>query len=105
VTKPRLIRNNAWDNVALVESMTCPKCQSEMHAQSRAGVTFAQCTKCDGIFLDRTDRFELIEQENDWHTTRAPGTAPLPRITPDMAAPPKPPNERPSRSFIDALFG
>jgi Zn-finger nucleic acid-binding protein len=105
VTKPRLDRATAWDNVALVESMTCPKCQSEMQAQSRAGVTFAQCTKCDGIFLDRSDRFELIEQENDWHTQRAPGTAPLPRITPDMAAPPKPMPERPSRSFIDAMFG
>lgn len=85
--------------------MTCPKCQSEMQEQSRAGVTFAQCTKCDGIFLDRSERFELIEQENDWHTKTAPGTAPLPRITPDMAAPPVPAPERHSRSFIDALFG
>jgi len=88
-----------------VESMTCPKCQSEMQEQSRAGVTFAQCTKCDGIFLDRSDRFELIEQENDWHTKQAPGTAPLPRITPDMAAPPTPNPQRHSRSFLDALFG
>lgn len=85
--------------------MTCPKCQSEMQEQSRAGVTFAQCTKCNGIFLDRSDRFELIEQENDWHTSRGPGTAPLPRITPDMAAPPVPAPERHTRSFIDALFG
>jgi uncharacterized protein len=85
--------------------MTCPKCQSVMQEQTRAGVTFAQCSKCDGIFLDRSDRFELIEQENDWHTSRGPGTAPLPRISPDMAAPPTPYPEPPSRSFIDALFG
>ncbi len=70
-----------------------------------AGVTVPQCTQCEGIFLDRVDRGVLAELENDWHTSRGPHTRPLPRITPDMEAPPPVTPARQARSFIDALFG
>ena len=76
-----------------------------MVEQQRTGVTIAQCTRCGGIFLDRADRGDLAEQENDWHSSRGPGTRPLPRITPDMEAPPATAPVRQARSFLDALFG
>ena len=85
--------------------MTCPKCQSSMSERQRAGVSFAQCDSCEGIFLDRADRGDLVELENDWHTSRGQHTQPLPRITPDMSAPPVTTPTRTSRSFLDALFG
>jgi hypothetical protein len=76
-----------------------------MAEQHRAGVSIQQCSSCDSVFLDRADLGDLIEQENDWHTSKGPRTQPLPRITPGMAAPPMAPPGKKSRSFIDALFG
>ncbi|MGH3496443.1 MAG: zf-TFIIB domain-containing protein [Nocardioidaceae bacterium] len=84
--------------------MTCPKCANEMQQQVRGGVTIAQCTSCEGLFLDRVDLGELVEQENDWHAGRGHRTQPLPRITPDMAAPPASSWSPPARSYIDVLF-
>jgi uncharacterized protein len=86
--------------------MTCPKCGGEMVEQRRAGVSLHQCGSCESLFLDRADLGDFVEQENDWHTSKGPRTAPLPRITPGMTPPPVQPSPgKQSRSFIDALFG
>ncbi len=70
----------------------------------RGEVSVAQCGSCGGIFLDAAERGVLAEQENDWHTSRGPQTQPLPRITPDMEAPPAGSPPRRARSFVDGLF-
>lgn len=69
----------------------------------RAGVSVAQCSSCEGIFLRRVDRGRLTEQENDWHLSSGPTTQPIPRIRAGMAAPTI--ETRQSRSFLDELFG
>jgi uncharacterized protein len=88
-----------------MDKMTCPNCQGEMTVHDRGGVDVAQCGSCNGIFLDRADRASLIENETEWHISRGPQTQPLPRITPDMSAPPPTPTRRRFQSFIDGLFG
>lgn len=65
----------------------------------------AQCTSCEGLFLDRGDRGILIEQENDWHVSSGPRTQPMPRILPGMAPPPDYPGPKQARSYLDELFG
>jgi Zn-finger nucleic acid-binding protein len=85
-----------------MDEMTCPKCQSAMKTRSLGDVTVAQCSSCDGIFLDRADLGTLVEAENDWHRNSGPRTAPLPRITEDMDAPP--PSRPTSRAYIETLF-
>jgi uncharacterized protein len=85
--------------------MTCPQCQGEMAQHRRGGVLVAQCGSCRGIFLDRSELAALIEHENEWHLSSGPSTQPLPRITPDMAAPPASSSPLRRQSFIDELFG
>ncbi|HEX6514591.1 MAG TPA: zf-TFIIB domain-containing protein [Nocardioidaceae bacterium] len=85
-----------------MDEMTCPKCQSTMNTRRLGDVTVAQCSSCEGIFLDRADLGTLVEAENDWHRHSGPTTAPLPRITEDMTAPP--PSKPSARSYIDTLF-
>jgi hypothetical protein len=53
------------------------------------------------VFLDRADLGSLVEGENDWHANRSTDTARLPRITPDMVAPPA---RARARSYVDSLF-
>jgi Zn-finger nucleic acid-binding protein len=76
-----------------------------MTQHRRGGVEVAQCGSCRGIFLDRTDLAALIEHENEWHLSSGPSTQPLPRITPDMAAPPAASTHPRRQSYIDELFG
>jgi Zn-finger nucleic acid-binding protein len=83
--------------------MTCPKCQSPMQWRPLGDASVAQCSGCNGIFLDRADLGNLVEAENDWHQASGPKTEPLPRITPDMTAPP--PSRPKARAFIETLFG
>ena len=84
-----------------MEEMTCPKCGGTMAARAHGRVTVRQCESCQGVFLDRVELGSLVEGENDWHANRSTDTAQLPRITPDMVAPP--PRAR-ARSYIDSLF-
>jgi Zn-finger nucleic acid-binding protein len=84
-----------------MDTMTCPKCGGTMGERAHDQVTVRQCESCQGVFLDRTQLGSLIEGENDWHAHRSTDTAQLPRITPDMVAPPKRPR---SRSYLDSLF-
>jgi Zn-finger nucleic acid-binding protein len=85
-----------------MDEMTCPKCQSAMKTRFLGDVTVAQCSSCDGIFLDRADMGSLVEAENDWQRNSGPRTAPLPRITEDMDAPP--PSRPTARAYIETLF-
>lgn len=82
--------------------MTCPKCQGAMAGRTYSGAAVSQCESCQGVFLDSTSLGALIEAELDWHAHRSNSTAPIPRITADMTAPP--PSASPARSFLDALF-
>ncbi len=82
--------------------MSCPKCQLAMSSRSVGGASVSQCTSCEGIFLERADLGNLVEAENDWHQKSGPKTAPLPRITADMTAPP--PSRPEVRAYIETLF-
>ena len=83
--------------------MTCPLCQSAMSPRFLGNVTVHQCSSCQGVFLERADLGNLIEAENDWHRNAGQHTAPLPRITADMTAPPA--AGKVSRAWVETLFG
>jgi Zn-finger nucleic acid-binding protein len=85
-----------------MDEMTCPKCQSAMQMRKVGEVSVAQCSSCNGIFLERADLWNLTEAENDWHVDSGPKTQPMPRITADMTAPP--PRSPKARSYIETLF-
>jgi Zn-finger nucleic acid-binding protein len=84
-----------------MDAITCPKCAGTMTERSHDRVRVLQCESCRGLFLDHADLGSLVEAENDWHAHRSADTSRLPRITPDMPAPPAPAR---SRSYIDGLF-
>ena len=83
-----------------MDEMTCPKCDGTMVERSHGRVRVRQCESCQGVFLERADLGSLVEAENDWHAHRSADTARLPRITPDMVAPPP----VKARSYVDSLF-
>lgn len=73
-----------------------------MSTRALGDTTISQCSACSGIFLRRGDLGSMIEAENDWHRHSSAHTAPIPRITADMASPPVP---RPmTRAWIETLF-
>ncbi len=74
-----------------------------MVGHRRGGASVAQCESCEGIFLERGDLGDLVEAENDWHQHSGPKTAPLPRISAEMTAPP--PARPQARSYVETLFG
>jgi uncharacterized protein len=84
------------------EEMTCPQCQSAMSSRRVGDVTVHQCSSCRGLFLERAELAHLVEAETDYHRDTGPVTRPMPRITPDMVAPP--PSAPSSRSYIETLF-
>lgn len=87
-----------------MDEMSCPRCKGTMRTFQLREVEVARCSSCRGLFLDRADLAVLSELENDWHRNAGPHTEPLPRITPDMVAPP--PAGRPrANSFVETLFG
>jgi uncharacterized protein len=85
-----------------MDDMTCPQCQETMRTSHLGDASVARCGACGGVFLSRVDAGSLGELENDWHLASGPRTAPLPRITADMDAPP--PSRPRARSFIESLF-
>lgn len=85
-----------------MESFTCPRCGTEMVTRSLDDGEVSQCPDGHGIFLARIDLGTLIESENDWHRHAGQHTAPVPRITTDMEAPP--PAKAPARAWIETLF-
>ena len=83
-------------------SMACPRCGDEMAERSVAQTTVSQCPAGHGVFLSAADLGALVEAETDWHRNAGQHTAPLPRITPDMTAPPT--ANRKSRAWVETLF-
>lgn len=88
-----------------MNDMSCPKCHAALGARTVGHVTVHQCSSCSGIFLERASLWDLVDAENDWHASRdaGPVTAPLPRITADMTAPPRPAPK--ARAYVETLFG
>ena len=86
-----------------MESMTCPRCSSEMTERTLGQATVSQCPEGHGVFLSRADLGTLIESEGDWHRNVGQHTAPMPRITADMTAPPA--STHHSRAWVETLFG
>jgi Zn-finger nucleic acid-binding protein len=62
-----------------------------------------RCPDGHGVFLSRADLGALIEAETDWHLHAGQHTAPMPRITADMEAPPS--ATPPARAWVATLFG
>jgi Zn-finger nucleic acid-binding protein len=89
--------------MAETDDWTCPQCQSSMAVRYLGDVTVHQCSSCQGVFLERADLGNLVEAENDWHRDSGPLTQPLPRISPDMVAPPPAPRAA-ARGYIETLF-
>ena len=83
--------------------MSCPRCGNQMVERTFGSAQVNQCPDGDGVFLDRADLGALVEAETDWHRTSAQHTAPLPRITPDMTAPPAAAPR--ARAWVESLFG
>lgn len=73
-----------------MDSLTCPKCETEMVPRDLGRLSIYKCPDGHGVFLERADLPEMIEAENDFHRGDGGGfhTAPLPRITADMTSPP-----------------
>ena len=90
-----------------MENLTCPRCGTEMVTRPLAGSAgegdVSQCPEGHGVFLSRADLGSLIEAENDWHRTATQQTAPIPKITADMQAPPS--SRTPARAWVETLFG
>ncbi|MFC6285279.1 zf-TFIIB domain-containing protein [Nocardioides sp. GCM10027113] len=85
-----------------MEPMTCPRCGAEMVSRALGAAEVHQCPEGHGVFLERADLGSLIESETDWHQTSSQHTAPMPRITPDMQAPPT--SRKPARAWVETLF-
>ncbi len=83
--------------------MTCPRCGNEMVERAVGATQVSQCPEGHGVFLDRADLGTLAEAETDWHRNSAQHTTPLPRITPDMVAPPA--AAKRARAWVETLFG
>ena len=81
--------------------LTCPVCGSRWPAV-RSARQVSQCPEGHGVFLERADLGSLIEAESDWHRHAGQSTAPLPKITPDMTAPPA--ARTPARAWVETLF-
>lgn len=73
-----------------------------MAERTFGGAAVLQCGACQGVFLPRSSLGDLVDAETNWHAHRSTHTAPIPRITADMTAPP--PTAPPARSFLDSLF-
>lgn len=85
-----------------METMTCPRCGTEMTSRSIGDGEVNQCPDGHGVFLSRADLGVLIESERDWHTHAGQHTTPMPRITADMVAPPS--AKPPARAWVETLF-
>jgi Zn-finger nucleic acid-binding protein len=89
-----------------METMSCPRCGTEMVTRILGGAADGEVSVCPeghGVFLARADLGSLIEAETDWHRNASQHTAPLPRITPDMVAPPA--SRAAARAWVETLFG
>jgi Zn-finger nucleic acid-binding protein len=77
------------------QTLTCPKCGSEMRSYERNGVLVDQCTGCKGIFLDRGELERLTEAENTFYERERPQ---------GQAERPKKSKKQKARSFLENLM-
>ena len=89
-------------SVDSMDALTCPRCGVEMVSRALANGEVSQCPDGHGVFLSRADLGSLIESETDWHRNASQHTAPMPRITADMTAPPS--TGKVSRAWVETLF-
>jgi uncharacterized protein len=85
-----------------MDALTCPRCGAEMVSRTLADGQVSQCPDGHGVFLERADLGSLIESETDWHRNASQQTAPLPKITADMTAPPS--GRAKARAWVETLF-
>ena len=83
-------------------SNLCPRCDSELERRVAGTGTVSVCPEGHGVFLDRIELGNLVESETDWHRNASQHTAPLPRITADMTAPPS--GRARARAWVETLF-
>jgi Zn-finger nucleic acid-binding protein len=77
------------------QTLTCPKCGSEMRSYERNGVLVDQCTGCKGIFLDRGELEHLTEAENTFYEREQPR---------EHGQRPKKSKKQKARSFLENLM-
>jgi uncharacterized protein len=77
------------------QTLTCPKCGSEMRSYERNGVLVDQCTGCKGIFLDRGELERLTEAENTFYERER---------TREHGERPKKTKKQKARSFLENLM-
>ena len=80
----------------------CPVCGTEMTARPLGSGHVYACPEAHGVFLARIDLGSLVESESDWHRLATQNTAPIPRITADMTAPPS--SKAHARAWVETLF-
>lgn len=51
----------------MTNTLTCPKCESEMRSYERNDVVVDHCTGCGGLFLDRGELERLVEAESHFY--------------------------------------
>jgi Zn-finger nucleic acid-binding protein len=78
------------------QTLTCPKCGSEMRSYERNGVLVDQCTGCKGIFLDRGELERLTEAENTFYERERPRE--------HEGGRPKKTKKQKARSFLENLM-
>jgi uncharacterized protein len=93
--------------MASSESLSCPRCGAGMTTRpigsAHEGGEVAQCPDGHGVFLSRADLGALVEAEVEWHRHAGQHTTPMPRITPEMTAPPT--GRVAPRAWVETLFG
>ncbi|PVG83925.1 hypothetical protein DDE18_06480 [Nocardioides gansuensis] len=85
-----------------MDPLSCPRCGAEMHDRIVGQASVSQCPDGHGVFLSRAELGTLIESETDWHRGTSQHTAPMPKITADMTAPPA--ATKRTRAWIETLF-
>ena len=107
---PGALSGSPWvrgSSVRAMDTLSCPRCGTEMLTRTLSGsageAEISQCPDGHGVFLARADLGALVEAETDWHRNAGQHTAPLPRITPDMVAPPT--SRTAARAWVETLFG
>ncbi len=83
-------------------TLNCPRCGAGLEEQQVGLGRINVCPSGDGVFLDRAELGHLVEAETDWHNNASSRTAPMPRITADMVAPPM--HSKKARAWVETLF-
>jgi Zn-finger nucleic acid-binding protein len=86
-----------------MEPLTCPRCGTDMQTRPAGPATVQACPDGHGVFLARSELGQLVEAEGDWHRGSGQHTAPMPKITADMTAPPA--ASKRARAWVETLFG